>query len=213
MPKKTNACKTDRIQEEFGDDCLLSMGHKKYRASMAYARALFQFAQRTELLTPISQSFSDFIRVWRDVPVLRQFIRCDAIDRNSRKAGIRRFFESFVHKGLLYLIDKMIDNHHTDLLPGVYHAFCQMVDGVSDRRRIRVISAFPLNDLQRKRLQDALEKSLRLDVILNNDVDPELLGGFVCYTDSVKIDMSLKKDFEKLKSQILSMPCEGDKKI
>lgn len=213
MPNKTNACKTDPIHEEFGDDCLLNMGHKKYRACMAYARALFQFAQITELLTPITQGFSDFMCVWRDVPVLREFLRCHAIYRNSRKASMRRFFESFVHRSILYLIEKMIDNQHTDLLPGVYHAFCQMVDEVSDRRRVRVISAFPLSNLQRKRLQDALERSLRLDVILNNDVDPDLMGGFVCYTDSVKIDMSLKKDFEKLRSQILSKPCEGDKKI
>ena len=140
-------------------------------------------------------------------------MRCHAIDRNTRKERIRYFFENYIHKVVLCFIEKVIDNNHTDILPGIYYAFCQMVDDVNDRRRIRVLSAFPLNSFQKKQLQAALEKSLKMEVILNNEVDPEVLGGFVCYTDSIKIDMSLKKDFEKLKSQILSTPCKGDKKI
>lgn len=212
MSNKTKCSAVDKIQQELGNNFLVNMGHKRYKASMAYARALFQFALETNMVESIYKSFGDFICVWHDVPILQQFIRCHAIDRDIRKARLRDFFEDHIHKSILCIINKMIDNSHTDLLSGIYHAFCQMADDVNDRRRVRVISAFPLNESQKKRLQKTLQESLKLKVILNNQVDPEVLGGFVCYTDSIKIDMSLKKDFEKLKSQILSKPCEGGKK-
>jgi F-type H+-transporting ATPase subunit delta len=213
MSNTIDSCKMDKIQYELEHDVLLSMGHKKYKASMAYARALFQFARETNLLDLIRENFGNFISVLQEVPVLRQFIRCHAIDRNTRKERVRHFFKNHIHKVILCFIEKVIENNHTDILPGIYYAFCQMVDEVNDRRRIRVLSAFPLNNSQKKQLQEALEKSMAMEVILNNDVDPEVLGGFICYTDSIKIDMSLKKDFEKLKLQILSTPCKGDKKI
>jgi F-type H+-transporting ATPase subunit delta len=213
MSNTTDSCKMDKIQCELEHDVLLNMGHKKYKASMAYARALFQFARETNLLELISESFGNFISVLQELSVLRQFIRCDAIDRNTRKERIRHFFKNHIHKVILCFIEKVIDNNHTEILPGIYYAFCQMVDEVNYRRRIRVLSAFPLNNSQKKQLQEALEKFLEMEVILNNEVDQDVMGGFVCYTDSIKIDMSLKKDFEKLKSQILSTPCKGDRKI
>jgi ATP synthase F1 delta subunit len=211
MSNKTDPCTTDDIQNELEHDVLLNMGHKKYKASMAYARALFQFARETDLLGSMNEGLGNFISVWQEVPVLRQFIQCHAIDRNTRKERIRHFFGNHVHKVVLCFIQKVIDYNHTELLPGIYYALCQMTDEVNNRRKIRVLSAFPLNNLQMKGLQEALEKSLKIDVTLNNEVDPEVLGGFVCYTDSIKIDMSLKKDFEKLRSRILSNPCKGDK--
>ena len=211
MSNKTKCGAVEKIQQELGNNFLVNMGHKRYKASMVYARALFQFALETNMVESIYNSFGDFICVWQDVPILRQFIRCHAIDRNTRKARFKEFFQDRIHRSILCLIDKMIDNQHTDLLSGIYHAFSQMADDVNDRRRVRVISAFPLNPSQKKRLSGALEEALKLQIILNNEVDPDVLGGFVCYTDSIKIDMSLKKDFEKLKAQILSKPCEGDK--
>jgi F-type H+-transporting ATPase subunit delta len=213
MLKKTEISITDNILPESENDILLDLGHKKYKASIAYARALFYFAQKADLLEIINKDFRDFISVWLKVPLLMKFIRCHAIDRNTRKARIWDFFRDRIHNCLLYFIEKVIDNNHSDLLLAIYHIFSQMMDDVNRQRRVRVISAYPLNRSQKKRLQETLENTLNLEIILNNEIDPEVLGGFVCYTDSIKIDMSLKKDFEKLKSQILLTPCEGDKKI
>ena len=212
MSNKTDPCTTDDIRNELEHDVLLNMGHKRYKASIAYARAIFHFARETNLLNSINEGLGNFITVWKKVPVLRQFIQCHAIDRNTRKERIRHLFENHVHKVVLCFIEKVMDNNHTELLPGIYYALCQMTDEINSRRKVRVVSAFPLNDSQMKGLQEALVKSLKMDIILNNEVDPEVLGGFICYTDSIKIDMSLKKDFEKLKFKILSNPCEGVKK-
>lgn len=209
MSKNPDQCETDRTQHALGDDVLLNMGHKKYKASIAYARALFYFATQFNILRPISEEFGEFIHVWQKLPIMKQFIRSHAIDRYTRKDCIKSLFEDRVHKSFLCFIQKVIDNNHTDLFPGIYDAFSQMADEVTQKRRLRVISAFPMTASQKKRLQDLMENFLKLKVIIKNDVDPGILGGFVCYTDSIKIDMSLKKDLDKLKSQILTAPCVG----
>ena len=90
--------------------------------------------------------------------------------------------------------------------------FSSMTDEVSHKRRVRVISAFPLNPVQKERLRETLKDYLKLEVTIGNEVDPGILGGFVCYTDSIKIDMSLKKDLNKLRSRVLTMPCGGGQK-
>ncbi len=87
-----------------------------------------------------------------------------------------------------------------------------MMDVMNQKQKLRVISVFPMNRSQLMRLQKTIEDFLKLKVIIKNEVDPEILGGFICYTDSIKIDMSLKKDLDKLKFRILSVSCLGDKK-
>ena len=203
---------TEKTRHAVGDDIFLCMGHKKYKTSMAYSRALFNFAIQFDLLKLIQKSFDDFMHLWEKQPLVRGFIQCNAIDRFTRKGKIRALFEAQVHHSFLCFLERLIDNNHSDLLPGIYNIFSSMTDEVGKRRKVRVISAFPMNDTQKKRLKETLENSLKLDVILQNEVDPGILGGFVCYTDSIKIDMSIKKDLERLKSRILSTPCEGEKK-
>ena len=213
MPNNTDCQRTDKLKHGLGDDVFLTMGHKKYKASMAYARALFNFAVDFKLLGPISQGFGEFICIWQESPLMRRFIQCHAIDRYTRKARINGLFKDRIHQGLLCFIGKLVDNNHTDLLPGIYSMFSSMTDEVGNRRRVRVVSAFSLNLSQKERLRETLKNYLKLEVAISNEVDPGILGGFVCYTDSIKIDMSLKKDLNKLRSRVLTMPCaEGQEK-
>ncbi len=204
--------KTDPEQLKLIDDALLHMGHKKYKASMSYARAIFNFAKRSDIIATFRRDFDDFINVWERMPILRKFMQCPAIDRSIRKEKVKRFFGERIHGGVLHFIEKLIDNNQADLLCGIYCAFCEIVDEIDKKRKIRVITAFPINNSQLRRIQEMLEDFLKKEVIIRNDIDPEILGGFICYTDSIKIDMSIKKDLDKLKSQILSVPCREDKR-
>ena len=84
--------KIETIQyHRIGDDVLLSMKNKKYKASMAYARGLFHFAVQFNLLGPISQSFDTFISMWQKLPIMRRFIQCHAIDRYTKKTFFSQF--------------------------------------------------------------------------------------------------------------------------
>jgi len=195
-----------------GDDVLLGMKHKEYKTSIAYAKGLFYFSVQFNLLMPIRHSFDIFISIWQNLPLMRRFIQCHAIDRYTRKDRIRQLFRDQAHRAFLYFIEKLIDNNHTDLLTGIYDTFCQMVDEKNQKRKVRVISAFPMNRSQLIRIQETMEDILKLKVIIRNEVDLVILGGFVCYTDSVRIDMSLKRDLDKLRYQILSVPCLDNKK-
>lgn len=212
MPNNTDCQTSVKTEHGLGDDVFLTMGHKKYKASMAYAKALFNFAVDFKLLDPISKGFEEFICVWQRSPLMRRFIQCHAIDRNTRKARINSLFKDRLHKGLLCFLGKLVDNSHTELIPGIYSMFSDMADEAFNKRRVRVVSAFPLNAFQKGRLQKTLEDYLKLAVTISNEIDPRILGGFVCYTDSIKIDMSLKRDLEKLKGRVLTIPCGGDKK-
>ena len=192
------------------DDVLLKIKHKEYRACAAYAKGLFHFAVQSNLLGPIRQSFDKFIAIWQKLPIMRKFMRCHAIDIYTRKDRIRYLFGDQVDKVFLYFIEKLMYNNHTDLLIGIYHVFCQMMDEIEHKRKLRIISAFPMNQSQLMQFQSTMEDFLKSEVMIKNEVDRDILGGFVCFTDSVKIDMSLKRDLDKLRAKILS--CFEDKK-
>lgn len=65
-----------------------------------------------------------------------------------------------------------------------------------------VYSVEPLNDEQKRKLQEDLSKLLRKKVFLKNEIDLSLLGGIKIQIEGKVLDASLKKKMENLKKGI-----------
>ena len=66
-----------------------------------------------------------------------------------------------------------------DLLRLILKALRLQVEERNHRIRVHVRSAVPLADHHRERLEHAVRQSLKLEPILDVQVDPELLGGVI----------------------------------
>jgi len=89
-------------------------------------------------------------------------------------------FKQIVHAEWVdELIDKGFSQLHNISIP-------------SDSSEIRVVSAFPFTDDQRKRVLDKLTSILRRQITLKEEIDPKLVAGIVITVASLVFDGSLK---------------------
>ena len=63
---------------------------------------------------------------------------------------------------------------------------------------VTAISAVTLNESQRKRIIDKLEKSMNKTVLLENKIDKSCIGGIRIEYQGRMIDASIKNRFQKL---------------
>ena len=63
---------------------------------------------------------------------------------------------------------------------------------------VTVISAVELNENQRKRIIEKLEKSMNKTILLDNIIDPSCIGGIRLEYLGRMIDASIKNRFQKL---------------
>uniref|UniRef100_A0A7V4DG86 ATP synthase subunit delta n=1 Tax=Candidatus Caldatribacterium californiense TaxID=1454726 RepID=A0A7V4DG86_9BACT len=72
-----------------------------------------------------------------------------------------------------------------------------------DREKVRVITPFPLTDEQKDILYSKLSRVIREPFLLEEEIDPSLIGGVVILWGEILIDCSVKTQLERLKERIL----------
>ena len=99
-------------------------------------------------------------------------------------------------------LEVLAENKRLVLLPEIailYQALREEADGLL---RVRVVSAFALDDDQATRLKSALAKRYDREILLETDVDSSVIGGAVIYAGGEVIDGSLKDRLTKLSNSL-----------
>ena len=91
---------------------------------------------------------------------------------------------------LVYLVDKVRD------------AYSSAYDISRGIERVEAISTIPLTSFQLERLQTKLAKMTGKQIIVENTIDPSLLGGMKLRYMGVQIDGSVKTKLDKFEQSL-----------
>ena len=100
------------------------------------------------------------------------------------------------------LLSVLADNRRLPLLPQVGDLYRGLREEAENRLSVRVVSAVPLDESQSQRLKDALARRFEREIELENEIDPEVIGGAVVYAGSKVIDGSLRGRLVRLSSSL-----------
>jgi F-type H+-transporting ATPase subunit delta len=89
------------------------------------------------------------------------------------------------------------------LMPFILEEFDALYNASKKRVQGELITAHPLNEQQHKSFQEALSESLRREVVLEPEQDPEILGGAVLRLGDLTFDLSIKKKLRELAENAL----------
>jgi len=185
---------------------------RKQKAAAAYAKALFQFARDHGLVEEIGKQFDWFMQLWNDYPVLQKFFLSHAVVREEKEAKITIIFQEVTHPAFLAFFRFMVKRNHARILPLIYKSFGEFQDDYFQRRRVKIISPFPLDDRYYQRFHALLTKYFtNQSIILSPVVEPEILGGFIIKSDSFHIDCSIKHELDALRKHFCLFSNEGVK--
>jgi len=100
------------------------------------------------------------------------------------------------------LLSVLADNGRLPLLPRIGELYRGFREEAENRLSVRVVSAVPLDDGQSQRLKEALAKRFEREIQLENEIDPEVIGGAVVYAGSEVIDGSLRGRLGRLSASL-----------
>lgn len=96
----------------------------------------------------------------------------------------------------------LAENKRLPLLPEITSLYQKLREEADKLLRVRVVSAFALDESQATRMKAALAKRFDREIILQSEVDSSVIGGAVIYAGGQVIDGSLKDRLTKLSNSL-----------
>jgi F-type H+-transporting ATPase subunit delta len=175
------------------------------RVARVYAQALLDAAEKRgeaqSLLDEIEDLQKNLINVR---PLVREFITTSAIGRKIKGEVLVKALEGRVSELLFNFLMVLNRHERLELFRQVVHLYREMFDQRARRMRVQVRSAVPLEADQRERILSGLQNYFQLEPVLEERLEPEMLGGMIVRVGDWVFDSSVRTRLETLRTQLLA---------
>jgi F-type H+-transporting ATPase subunit delta len=172
--------------------------------SKRYARALFELAREENFLDRVEKDLSDLYRYLKESDEFRNLLVSPVIHATRKRKILEDLFGKQFNKKTLDFLRLLLDKNREALLPEMIGYFQQLLDEKNGIIRGQLQTAYPLNEQQLDLLNKRLNRITGKNVVITQQVDKELLGGFVVRMQDTVIDSSLKNQLLRLRENLLS---------
>ena len=171
-----------------------------------FAKALFLLGEEEGNSDAILDDLKLTDAVFSENPDYVKLLDTPAIEKSEKLALIDGAL-SAINLNLKNLIKILCERHSVYELSKVYTAFSALYDESRGIERVAALTAVPMSDSQISALTEKLERLTARKVIVNNQIDPSILGGIKLRYSGVQLDGSVKSRLdsfeEKLKSLVI----------
>jgi F-type H+-transporting ATPase subunit delta len=169
-----------------------------------YAKALVALAREHRRLAETGEQLKRFTQLIDETPSLKsilynpaisQHFKADLLNDLSQRLGIGSLEASFVRT----LLEK-------GRLPEMSHIVALyevLAEEAQDRLRVRVTSAVPLSPALQEEVRQPFARYTSKDIVLDQEIDPTLIGGFVAQMGSLVLDGSIRNELARLKTALV----------
>ena len=167
-----------------------------------YADALYRLALEEGIVDEIARDLRTVDELLRAEPDYVALLSSPAIPADERIAALNAALGDSVHEYVLSTLAILCKNGRMPQFGACAAAFDDMYMAGRRVARASVVSAAPLTDAQKARLQAALEARSGRSVEISYAVDPSLIGGITVEMDGRRADGSVRRELQSIKDVI-----------
>lgn len=168
-----------------------------------YARAIFELAQEDGQLDQTYQELVSVRQVFLDNPRLAPLLAGVDLGIKEKQALVDQVKEG-ASKYVANLLQMAFDYRRMSDMVAIVDEFERRYDEMHKRVHAEVVTAVQLDETRRNQLRDNLAARLGAqEIVLNEKVDPTILGGVVVKTANQTLDGSIKTKIEQIRRLIV----------
>ena len=176
---------------------------KSSAAARRYARALFSLAQEEGNVAEVKNELAQFSAMIEQNAELHRALFRPIHPAAERRAVLLGVCERMGMRPIvLNLFSFLVDQRRLIDFEGIRDEYERLADEAAGRTKASVVSAAPLSDRDRERLERALSARSGGVVELDVDVDPSLIGGVIAKMGALVFDGSLRTQLNQLRASL-----------
>jgi len=169
-----------------------------------YARGLFAVGEKDGKYRAYYEELDTILRYFKEEQKLGNALMLPITEMRKRKELLGDVMRAFgASLPLANVFSMLLENNRMGYLPMIKDVYGELIDEKEGRVRGTLLSAYPLDDSTKLRIEDALKEKMHKKVILTATEDKTLMGGVKVVIKGTIIDGSAKRQLELLKENIL----------
>jgi F-type H+-transporting ATPase subunit delta len=172
------------------------------KISVRYSRAIFQSALEKKTLDKIYQDMV-FISEICKMPEIKDFLHSPIIFPSKKEAIFHIILGDNVEKLTLSLIDLIVKNGRESFIPAITRNFIHATKKYKGITDSVLTTAVKVDDNIRNQITLLISDVFKTKVDLKENIDNEIIGGFILQIDDNYIDASIKNKLRKIKKELM----------
>jgi len=171
------------------------------KISVRYSRALFQSALEKKILDKVNQDMI-FISEVCKIPEAKEFLHSPIIVPSKKEAIFHKMLGDNVEKITLSLIDLVVKNGRESHIPAIARVFIHETMKHKGITESVLTTAVKVEANVKKQIADLISEVFKTKVELKENIDADIIGGFILRVDDNYIDASIRNKLRKIKKEL-----------
>ena len=167
-----------------------------------YANAIFEVAKAEGSLEAVENELFQFAQVFNGSDQLREKLTDQSLPAEKRQAIVEDLLGQKASSLTVNLVSFLVGSGRAGELPEIIDRLVKRAAAERQHEVAEVRSAIPLDEEQRRRLVDALQRATGKQVELKVIVDPGVIGGLVARVGDTVIDGTVRRRLDQLRETL-----------
>ncbi len=172
-----------------------------YRINLRYASALYDFAVEKD---QVEQTYND-VQLIADITnssrELRLLLKSPVIFSDKKLKVLHELFKDKIGIVTYTFMSILLKKRREENLHGIANSFIDIYRRHKGIKVAQVTTATPLDSALKNQLISILKNQANAEIILEEIVDPSILGGLIVKIEGVKFDDSIRKKIQSLQQE------------
>lgn len=170
-----------------------------------YARALVKYVQDSGHGAIVVSEAQTLVRAIHSIPELRRMITAadDVVSPFDKKKLLQSALGNRMSQELSRFLTLLNRNDRMDLVEDILRDYIDLYHRSIGIRKAHLTTVEEPSERLLQRLKALVKQKTGDDVIIEVDVDPSLIGGFVFDIDDYLLDASVKRQLELIREQFI----------
>jgi F-type H+-transporting ATPase subunit delta len=168
-----------------------------------YAKALFQVGKEENVLDDFNKTLSEMAELYVQMPEVVDGLTNPLYPQDVREKVMEHLVGAMQASALMVnFLNLVVQKKRADVLPDIAMVFQALVDDERNMCQGTVISAIEISSDLNAKIKATLEKITGKQVVVNNEVDPAIIGGIIAKVGDLVLDGSIKTQLKGLEESI-----------
>lgn len=173
----------------------------EFKVATRYAKSLLDLAEEQNLLEEIKADMSLFVQTIKANSVLNAVLRNPIISPLKKINILTEIFADKIQPATMSFFKIMVNKMRSEVLFETATEFVEQYNQLKHIIKATIVSAVPLSENNRNQVLEIVKNSAGGNVILEEKIDPSLIGGFILTVGDRQFDTSISSTLNKLEKE------------